>query len=169
MAKKEVLSERLEPEIRDEYLLLKRVSNGKVNLNSLLKEILPEYRTIYFSRNEVIKQIKEELDESENKTKKLKERYNQLMIQEKEEQAKSVIDLTDLATIEAFEFMKKDYEEEFIPKYTFKATDDEAFNRYFYDYNSFIEINVIKGYGLKYYKKVFLNGFKDWYLENHDE
>ena len=134
MAKKEVLSERLEPEIRDEYLLLKRVSNGKVNLNSLLKE-----------------------------------RYNQLMIQEKEEQAKSVIDLTDLATIEAFEFMKKDYEEEFIPKYTFKATDDEAFNRYFYDYNSFIEINVIKGYGLKYYKKVFLNGFKDWYLKNHDE
>lgn len=168
MAKKEVLSERLEPEIRKEYLLLKRVSNGKVNLNSLLKEILPEYRTIYFSRNEVIKQVKEELDESENKTKKLKERYNQLMIQEKEEQAKSVIDLTDLATIEAFEFMKKDYEI-FISEHSFKATDDEGFNRYFYDYNSFIEIDIMAKYKLKYYKKVFLNGFKDWYLKNHDE
>ena len=163
---KEVLSKRVKKENKRRLSKLEAVSNGRVNLDRLLEEILPEYESIYFSANDLLIKTKEELDESEERTNSLRNKYNSLKIQVEEEKAKSIIDFNDEDTIKALELMKEDYEG-YISTHSYKATEEAGFKNYFYDYNSFIEIEIIQKFNLRYYKKVFLDGFKDWYLENH--
>ena len=165
---KEVLSKRVKKENKERLLKLEAVSNNRVNLDRLLEEILPEYESIYYSTNELLIKTKEELDESEERTKSIRNRYNLLKLKEEEEKSKSVINLEDENTIKALEVMKEDYEG-YISEHTYKATDEEGFKNYFYDYNSFITYDIIQKFNLPYYKKAFLEGFKQWYLDNHDE
>ena len=162
---KEVLSKRIKKENKDRLQKLEAVSNGRITLDKLLEEIMPQYEAIYFSRNDVLIKTKEELEESEEKTKCLRERYFSLMAKEEEERAKNHMNYDDEDTIQALEFMKEDYEN-YISNYSYDKLSDEGFNKYFENEN-FIEFNVMGAYGLKYHKKVFLDGFKEWYLQNH--
>ena len=107
---KEVLSKRVKKENKERLLKLEAVSNNRVNLDRLLEEILPEYESIYYSTNELLIKTKEELDESEERTKSIRNRYNLLKLKEEEEKSKSVINLEDENTIKALEVMKEDYE-----------------------------------------------------------
>ena len=71
---KEVLSKRVKKENKIRLSKLEAVSNGRVNLDRLLEEILPEYESIYFSANDLLIKTKEELDESEKRTNLLRRR-----------------------------------------------------------------------------------------------
>ena len=162
---KEVLSKRIKKENKKRLQRLEAVSNGRITLDKLLEEILPQYEAIYFSANEVLIKTKEELEESEERTKCLRERFNSLMLKEEEERAKNHMNYEDENTIKALEFMKEDYEK-YISNYSYDKLSEDGFNKYF-ENESFIDINVMGAYGLKYHKKVFLDGFKEWYLQNH--
>ena len=162
---KEVLSKRIKKENKIRLLKLEEKSKGRITLDKLLEEILPQYETIYYSTNEQLIKTKEELEESEERTQYLKKKYFSLKLKEEEENAKNHMNYDDENTIKALEFMKEDYEE-YISHYSYDKLSDDGFNKYF-ENETFIEFNVMGAYGLKYHKKVFLNGFKEWYLKNH--
>ena len=162
---KEVLSKRIKKENKDRLQKLEAISKGRITLDRLLEEIMPQYEEIYYSTNEQLIKTKEELEESEERTQYLKKKYFSLKLKEEEENAKNHMKYDDEDTIQALEFMKEDYEK-YISDYTYDKLSDDGFNKYF-ENESFIEINVMGAYGLKYHKKVFLDGFKEWYLQNH--
>lgn len=162
---KEVLSKRIKKENKIRLLKLEEKSKGRITLDKLLEEILPQYETIYYSTNEQLIKTKEELEESEERTQYLKKKYFSLKLKEEEENAKNHMNYDDENTIKALEFMKEDYEE-YISHYSYDKLSDDGFNKYF-ENETFIEFNVMGAYGLKYHKKVFLDGFKEWYLQNH--
>ena len=162
---KEVLSKRIKKENKIRLLKLEEKSKGRITLDKLLEEILPQYETIYYSTNEQLIKTKEELEESEERTQYLKKKYFSLKLKEEEENAKNHMNYDDEDTIQALEFMKEDYEE-YISHYSYDKLSDDGFNKYF-ENETFIEFNVMGAYGLKYHKKVFLDGFKEWYLQNH--
>jgi hypothetical protein len=162
---KEVLSKRIKKENKIRLLKLEEKSKGRITLDKLLEEILPQYETIYYSTNEQLIKTKEELEESEERTQYLKKKYFSLKLKEEEENAKNHMNYDDENTIKALEFMKEDYEE-YISHYSYDKLSEDGFNKYF-ENETFIEFNVMGAYGLKYHKKVFLNGFKEWYLKNH--
>jgi len=162
---KEVLSKRIKKENKDRLQKLEAISKGRINLDRLLEEIMPQYEEIYYSTNEQLIKAKEELEESEERTQELRQKYLSLKFKEEEERAKNHMNYEDENTIKALEFMKEDYEK-YISNYTYDKLSEDGFNKYF-ENESFIEINVMREYGLKYHKKVFLEGFKEWYLQNH--
>ena len=162
---KEVLSKRIKKENKIRLLKLEEKSKGRITLDKLLEEILPQYETNYYSTNEQLIKTKEELEESEERTQYLKKKYFSLKLKEEEENAKNHMNYDDENTIKALEFMKEDYEE-YISHYSYDKLSDDGFNKYF-ENETFIEFNVMGAYGLKYHKKVFLDGFKEWYLQNH--
>lgn len=159
---KEVLSERIKKENKMRFKALKNESNGKVNLDTLLEEIMPRYEAIYFSDNELLTKQKKKVDEIRELLSSEEEILTRIIEENERQIAKTTLNLDDVLVIDSFEEMQIEYERFLEDRNTKDHTFEELFSSFAYNRSVTIE-NVMTKYEIKVDQSIYFRYFKEWY------